>query len=83
MANLLRFIDIGDYHDPEFKGPRITDFREWSELARRLTIPYYEEARLYWANANEDGYFDGVNENRIYMEDFLKRLVKKYAKNNP
>jgi len=79
MAHLLGCIDIGDYHDPDFHQPRVADLRQWTELVRRVTIPYYEEARLYWKKAMDDGYFDGANEIRIYTQDFLKTLVEEYA----
>jgi hypothetical protein len=79
MAHLLRCTDIGDYHDPDFRNPRIVDLRQWAELVRRVSIPYYEEARLYWTKATDDGYFDGANEIRIYTQDFLRTLVEEYA----
>ena len=79
MAQLLHFVDVGEHHEPDFKGPHVKDLREWTELARRLTIPYYEQARLYWHPAHDDGYFDGANEILIYTERFLKELVEKYG----
>lgn len=79
MAELLQFIDVGQYHEPDFAGPHASDLREWSELVRRLTIPHYEQARLYWSRAQEDGYFDGANEILIYTQGFLKKLIEKYG----
>ena len=79
MANILRMLDIGPYHNPDFKGTDITDLRQYVETVRRLTIPYYEEARLYWDRAEEDGYFDGSNEIWIYGVDNLKYLIEKYG----
>jgi hypothetical protein len=79
MAQLLRFIDVGKHHEPVFSGPHATDLREWSELARRLTIPHYEQARLYWDLAQSGGYFQDANEILIYTEKFLKELIEQYA----
>lgn len=79
MANILRFLDIGPYHDPDNKGSRIVDIREYVEIVRRFTIAYYEEARQYWDEAQSDGYFDGGNELWIYEVDNLKRLVERYG----
>ncbi len=79
MANILRMLDIGPYHNPVFKGTDITDLRQYVETVRRLTIPYYEEARLYWNKAKEDGYFDGSNEISIYGVENLKYLIEKFG----
>lgn len=79
MARLLRFVDIGPYHEEEYKGPMAENLREWAELVRRLTIRYYEEARLYWHKALEDGFFDGANEIYIYLPDTLKRIIADYG----
>lgn len=79
MAFLLKFIDMGRYHDPDRGHIAKVNISEYVELVRRLTIPYYEEARLYWEEAKSDGFFDGANEILIYSVDFLKRLVEKYS----
>ena len=79
MAELLQFVDFGHYHEPEFAGPYVTDLREWAELTRRLTIPFYEEARLYWSEAIDAGDFDSINEIALFTEDFLRDLIRKYG----
>jgi len=71
---------MGPYLDPDGENvPRVSDLREFTELARRLFLPYYEEARLYWPLAVEDGYFLGVNEVSMYLPDTLKSLVSRYG----
>lgn len=80
MSFLLHFIDMGRYHDPNGKYIAKVDISEYVDLVRRLTIPYYEEARLYWKEAKDDGYFDGANEILIYSVNFLKGIVEKYSK---
>lgn len=79
MAHIFSLIDVGPYHNPEFDGPIVKNIREFVEFARRLTIPYFEEARKFWPNALEDGYFSGENEVSIYSPDFLKRLIERYC----
>lgn len=79
MAFLLKFIDMGRYHDLHGVHTGKVNISEYVELFRRLTIPYYEEARLYWEEARIDGYFDGANEILIYSVDFLKSLIETYS----
>lgn len=80
LANLLTFLDMGDKIDPDARHvPRVKDLREFVELFRRLTIPYYEEARLYWASALDDGFFEGANEISIYQPDALQNLIAQYG----
>jgi hypothetical protein len=79
VAELLWFVDEGKYHDPRYSGPSVSDFREWAELVRRLTIPYYEQARLYWKQAEDDGFFDGYNEIKIFTPIVLMGVIEKYA----
>ncbi len=80
MPKLLSFLDLGPYHDPEGKSvPGVKDLREFVELMRRLTIPYYEEARLHWAKAKAEGFFADANEVWIYMPKTLKALIEHYG----
>jgi hypothetical protein len=80
MSFLLHFLDIGRHHDPSRNYIGKVNISEYVELVRRLTIPYYEEARLYWEMAKNDGYFDGENEISIYSVNFLKGIIDKYSK---
>jgi hypothetical protein len=79
MAQVLSFVDPGPYHEPSFSGPGVSDLREWVELVRRLSIPFYEEARLYFSEAEAEGDFQDANEILIYSEVFLRQLIKNYA----
>lgn len=78
MSRLLSFLDAGPYHEPDYKGPRVRDLRGFVEIVRRLTIPYYEEARLYWGRALADGFFEGANPVWIYLPETLKSLIERY-----
>lgn len=79
IIQLLMLIDIGPYRDKEYRGPLAKNFREWTELVRRLMIPYYEEARFCMSRADADGFFDGANEIYIYLPDTLKEIIKLYS----
>lgn len=57
----------------------IEDISEWTEIVRRLHIPYYEEAKIHWGSAERDGYFDGANEYWSYLPDVCKRLIERYG----
>jgi hypothetical protein len=80
LAHLLPFLDLGRIHDPdEQHSPRVKNMREFVELMRRLTLPYYEEARVHWSTASEDGFFDSANEVWTYLPDTLKEIVERYG----
>lgn len=82
MANLYRFIDLGPIHDPKgVRPPKARDLREYMELVRRLTIPHYEEARLYWDKAKQNGFFEGANEIWVYLPNNLRDLIQEYGEN--
>lgn len=79
LIHLLYFLDVGPHHDPDAKDPGVQNMREFLEIFRRLTIPYYEEARQYASIAKKDGYFEQANELMVYTEDFLRGLIEKYG----
>lgn len=80
IIKMLSFIDVGQYHKPEYGGHRVKDLREWVEIFRRMQLPYYEEARFFWTDAEGNGEFDGINEMLIYSPDTLKDIVEEYGK---
>lgn len=79
MAHILSFLDIGPLHQPKYKGTDLRDLREFVEIMRRLTIPHYEEARLYWDDAKADGYFSDSNEIWPYGIETLQEIISKYG----
>lgn len=79
MHQILSFLDNGPIHTPAYSGPNVSDLREYTEFVRRLTIPYYEEARKYWSQAKSDGYFHGQNEIKLYQPENLKGIIDKYG----
>lgn len=53
---------------------KLADIEEYIEIIRRLYLPYWEEARLYWDNALKYGFHDGCD----FSEDMLLSIIKKY-----
>ncbi len=50
-----------------------------AETFRRLFVPYYEEARLYFDAAKADGIFGDVNEVWPYLDSTLQRNIADYG----
>jgi len=78
MPLLLSFLDVGSAR-AGCSGPWVEDAREFVDLTRRLTIPYYEEARTLWRAARADGYFEKMDESEMYLPRMLEELVRKYG----
>jgi hypothetical protein len=76
---LLDRLDRGQEVDPEYHGLAIEDFREYVLLIKRLTIPHYEEARHYWQEALEDGFFDSISKHKYFFQETLTALIRKYS----
>ncbi|MBA7711237.1 hypothetical protein ES703_120192 [subsurface metagenome] len=53
---------------------KLADIEEYIEIIRRLYLPYWEEARLYWDNALKYGFHDGCD----FSEDMLLSIIMKY-----
>ena len=81
ISSLLALVDPGVLMRPVLPTASTSDFRKWVELFRRLQTPYYEEARLYFDRAYNDGFFDGANEIWPYLPDTLRYIVEHYADN--
>ena len=39
LIHWMYLVDAGPVLDPEYRGPRVSDLREWTEIYRRLYIP--------------------------------------------
>jgi hypothetical protein len=79
MPYLLNLIDPGPLGERGEAAPCVADLREWAELARRLAIPYYEEARVYFDRAERDGFFDSYLRREISYPEILRRVILKYG----
>ena len=54
---------------------KFADMKEFIEVFRRLHLPYYEEARLYWNDALRDGFHDGCS----FDDNTLLDIIKNYG----
>ncbi len=54
------------------------DMQDYINIMRRLYLPYWEEARLYWERAFKDGFHDAC----CFSENDLVRIIKEYENNN-
>lgn len=79
LSRLIGLIDPGEFYFKELRVPRTSNFRKWVTLVRRLQTPYYEEARLYFGKAKNDGVFAGPNEVAPYRVDFLRNIIETYG----
>jgi hypothetical protein len=77
---LLSLASPGPYVERHYSGPRIADLDEWAELARRITIPYYEEARHYLPRAAAAGAFRDYYDPDIYSPHNLLRIIETYGR---
>lgn len=82
IVQTTSMLDIGPYHNKDYPGPEPDDLREFTDFLRRLTLPYYEEARQWWHQAMHDGYFGDSNEILIYLPKNLKAMIKHYQEEN-
>jgi len=79
---IISFLNPGCFHSlsPEshLNSCRIVDFYEFADLARRLTIPYYEEARIYFEEALAEG-INICDEETVFGERNLQRIIQRYS----
>ncbi len=80
MAYIIGFLDVGEHLPDVEKRIRAADIREFVEFVRRVTLPYYEEARQYWDEAKRGGFFEGANESWPYAPDVLKQVIERYGR---
>lgn len=79
LVRLLSIVDPGPYHCNEYSN-KVSNMRKFVDVIRRLHIPYYEEARLYWHEALADGFFNGANEVWMYLPRTLQELIERYRR---
>jgi len=80
MISLLSDVHVGPWLDPQGKATSgLGDAASWAETFRRLHVPYYEEARRYFARARAGGYSDDDNEIRPFLESSLLDIIQEYG----
>lgn len=81
LQHFLAMLDVGPIIDPKNSYPVLTpDMRSFVDTVRRLHIPYYEEARLYFQDEFSHGEFGGVNEVAIFTPDYCKAIIETYER---
>ncbi|EHQ29811.1 hypothetical protein [Mucilaginibacter paludis] len=78
IGALLSFYDQGEFVEPVFSVPRALNLREFTDIFRRLTIPFYEEGRQYLQFAFDDGFISS-NQYGIYRPEKLQAFIEKYS----
>jgi len=78
LVRLLAMLDPGPMHQPNHQC-EVSEMREFVEFFRRIQLPYYEEARIYWQAAIDDGFFSDANELWIYLPSTLQSLIQQYS----
>lgn len=76
---IFSYLDEGITISPERVGVQVKDIREFILFAKRLTVPYFEEARLYFDQAKSNGYFDGDDGPYVYSIEKLKSIVQEFS----
>lgn len=78
-AMVIQLYNMLDPGQGQTKGPEVEDVGETVEFLRRLTLPYYEEARQYWSQAMADGYIAGSNDVHSFLPKTLKGILENYS----
>lgn len=79
LVLLTSWIDSGKEFTRKFEKPGVKDLREWVVLMRRLHVPYFEEARLFFGQAQNDGKIGDSNQVHFYSPDGLQEMLDEYA----
>jgi hypothetical protein len=75
----LSMLDVDSLLDPSGEHMRPPpDMRSFVATIRRLHIPYYEEARQYFAAARDDEYFRDQNEVSVFLPETCRRIIERY-----
>lgn len=81
---LLSWLSYGPLYPHNTKtnaGLKIVDFDEFVDLARRLQLPLYEEARRYFDHAKSEGLYGDSNPYVPYSNEELIDLVNRASSN--
>lgn len=77
LSVVTSWLDVGVRHEHTYSGPSVRDVREWVTLFRRLHLPYFEEARCYHEEMQEQ-IDEGVNEYYLYLPETLRSVIEKH-----
>lgn len=78
--NLIFFLDTGYISNPERESiSQVANYAEFADFIRRFTVPYFEQARLFFPRARREGLLEGYNEISLYMEHTLKYIIEYFT----
>ncbi|MCD7978332.1 MAG: hypothetical protein LUG51_14715 [Tannerellaceae bacterium] len=82
-AFVLHFLNPGYFRCSQeeslWNECKVTDFYEYTNFARRITVPYYEEVRFHFNRWIEDEKIDLNTPYYDYKEEFLIHLIETYG----
>ena len=64
-------------HDPS-TDPDARNYREFMDFFRRVQVPYYEEARVYFSAAIAEGMLESFDSDSVDDPGFLKRVIERF-----
>ena len=73
-----RLSEVVDNPSARFLGIRVVDVKEYAELLRRIKMPHFEEARLYFQKAKADHFFAPDDREYMFDKNKLKLLIEEY-----
>lgn len=77
---LASFLDTGFINNPSRENRNsIVDFPEFVDFSRRLTVPYYDEARKYFNDIYNDADHCGFSSESIFREEKLKSIIEQFS----
>jgi hypothetical protein len=79
LQRFLSMLDVGRVLDPSGEAfPAPPEIRSFTDTIRRLHIPFYEEARLYFNEIVADGEFSDYNEVTVFSPDTCRQIIETY-----
>ncbi len=79
LPRLFSHFDQGSDFENAYAAPQFTDMANFVQTFRRLTIPHYEEARLFWSKAIDEGVFEGHDQISAYSPDVLLSIIRRFS----
>lgn len=78
---IIQLYDMLESESDPNRGFGVEDIGEVVEFLRRLTLPYYEEARRHLEQAKDEGFIEGgPGEISHYLPRTLKSVIEQYSK---
>jgi hypothetical protein len=80
MASMLSLLDRRAPGERVITGSfEAKAIADWVHIVRRMFTPNFEDARMYFEKAEDDGFFAGCNEVWPYTQDTLLEIIRRYG----